>query len=342
MNAVLAMKADVNLWRAAFATYYQGKTDLAKNPQGYYDECIKDCDKLLKNMDDAIEEENKNKPVMKYPYNLIQNEVNPNIPRQSTAYNKIFGSGNSSESIFELQITGTNATNGYAKGIYNIYGIGKESPGLAIVPQTFLDSYQSDDLRKYSYTSYVPNAESGSNTYIVKYSAKSSPASDYRKSDDFDANWIIYRRTDVMLMKAEALVTRESADEDDFLEAFNIVNAINTRSREDTTNINQPMKFDSYKTKENAMKLVRDERKRELSFEGKRWYDLVRQALIEKKVDNILFVADKLGTIAEVVKTKMSTIDALFMPIYIDEIRYNKNLKQNPAFEDKNSSTEMN
>lgn len=293
-------------------------------------------------MDDAIEEENKNKPVMKYPYNLIQNEVNPNIPRQSTAYNKIFGSGNSSESIFELQITGTNATNGYAKGIYNIYGIGKESPGLAIVPQTFLDSYQSDDLRKYSYTSYVPNAESGSNTYIVKYSAKSSPASDYRKSDDFDANWIIYRRTDVMLMKAEALVTRESADEDDFLEAFNIVNAINTRSREDTTNINQPMKFDSYKTKENAMKLVRDERKRELSFEGKRWYDLVRQALIEKKVDNILFVADKLGTIAEVVKTKMSTIDALFMPIYIDEIRYNKNLKQNPAFEDKNSSTEMN
>lgn len=341
-NAVLAMKADVNLWRAAFATYYQGKTDLAKNPQGYYDECIKDCDKLLKNMDDAIEEENKNKPVMKYPYNLIQNEVNPNIPRQSTAYNKIFGSGNSSESIFELQITGTNATNGYAKGIYNIYGIGKESPGLAIVPQTFLDSYPSDDLRKYSYTSYDPNAESGSNTYIVKYSAKSSPASDYRKSDDFDANWIIYRRTDVMLMKAEALVTRESADEDDFLEAFNIVNAINTRSREDATNIYQPMKFDSYKTKENAMKLVRDERKRELSFEGKRWYDLVRQALIEKKVDNILFVADKLGTIAEVVKTKMSTIDALFMPIYIDEIRYNKNLKQNPAFEDKNSSTEMN
>jgi hypothetical protein len=43
-----------------------------------------------------------------------------------------------------------------------------------------------------------------------------------------------------------------------------------------------------------------------------------------------------------VVKTKMSTIDGLFMPIHIDELRYNKNLKQNPAYEKENSSTEMN
>ena len=79
------------------------------------------------------------------------------------------------------------------------------------------------------------------------------------------------------------------------------------------------------------------------SYEGKRWFDLVRLALKEKKTDKIKFVADKLGGGAAVVKTKMSTIDGLFMPIHIDELRYNKNLKQNPAYGEKEGSNmEMN
>jgi hypothetical protein len=107
-------------------------------------------------------------------------------------------------------------------------------------------------------------------------------------------------------------------------------------------NIKYPFKENDYLTADKAIKLVRDERLRELSYEGKRWYDLVRVALIDKKTDKIKFVADKLETGAAVVKIKMSTIDGLFMPIHIDELRYNKNLKQNPAYEKENSSTEMN
>ena len=137
------------------------------------------------------------------------------------------------------------------------------------------------------------------------------------------------------------MVARENVTEADCKEAFKIANTINTRSRIDTLNIKYPFKENDYLTSDKAIKLVRDERLRELSYEGKRWYDLVRVALIDKKTDNIKFVADKLESSA-VVKTKMSTIDGLFMPIHIDELRYNKNLKQNPAYEKENSSTEMN
>lgn len=349
-NAVLAMKADVNMWRAAFATYYDDtKYVQAGDVQKYYDECIQNCADVIANMDNALEEENKGKPVEKYPYNLIQNtgevkdKENSHI---STAYDAIFGaSKNSSESIFELQVQGDNISKGFAKGVYQVYGT-EGNPGLAVVPQGFVTAnYEEDDLRAYSFTnlkSFKQTATDNQNTCIVKYAAKSAPASNYRKSDDWDANWIIYRRTDVLLMMAEAMVTRDNATEEDFRAAFDIVKAINTRSRVDSTNVIDPLKVEKYLTKEESMELVRKERLLELSYEGKRWYDLVRLALREKKTDKIKFVADKLGSTGAVVKTKMATIDGLFMPIHIDELRYNKNLKQNPAYEKKNSSTEMN
>ena len=363
-NAVLAMKADVNLWRAAFAKYYEGTEYKLVNKEGtvyvnpsdalmYYNQCIQNCETLIKNMDNALwgddDDKKGNKRDEFYSvYNLIPNrgeakELKTN--HNSTAYDAIFGAKNSSESIFELQVPSDDTSKGTVKGVLNVYGT-DNSPGLACVPQGFIEkTYQEDDLRAYSFTNLKKfnqqSNASNSSICITKYVAKSSPAGNYRKSGDWDANWILYRRTDVLLMMAEAMVTREGATEDDCRKAFDIVNAINTRSRIDTTDIVRPFKVNDYLTADKAMELVRDERVRELSYEGKRWYDLVRLALREKKTDNIKFVADKLESGA-VVKTKMSTIDGLFMPIHINELRYNKNLKQNPAYEKKNSSTEMN
>ena len=363
-NAVLAMKADVNLWRAAFAKYYEGTEYKLVNKEGtvyvnpadaqtYYNQCIQNCETIIKNMDNALwgddDDKKGNKRDEFYSvYNLIPNrgeakELTTN--HNSTAYDAIFGAKNSSESIFELQVPSDETSKGTVKGVLNVYGT-DNSPGLACVPQGFIEkTYEEDDLRAYSFTNLKKfnqqSNASNSSICITKYVAKSSPAGNYRKSGDWDANWILYRRTDVLLMMAEAMVTREGASEDDCRKAFDIVNAINTRSRMDTTDIKRPFKVNDYLTADKAMELVRAERLRELSYEGKRWYDLVRLALRDKKTDNIKFVADKLESGA-VVKTKMSTIDGLFMPIHINELRYNKNLKQNPAYEKKNSSTEMN
>ena len=125
------------------------------------------------------------------------------------------------------------------------------------------------------------------------------------------------------------------------LHAFDIVKVINTRSRMDSTDIKKPLNGTNL-TKDGVLELVLKERLLELTFEGKRWYDLVRKALREKTTNNIKFVADKLDSNSGVVKSKMSTIDGLFMPIYIDELRYNKLLKQNPAYQDEDETTEMN
>ena len=212
--------------------------------------------------------------------------------------------------------------------------------------------YQDDDLRAYTYTNAKSlkggaDANTGGNsndthTRIVKYSAKASPAGAYRDKGDFDANWIVYRKTDVLLMMAEAMVNRPSASTEDFTESFNIVKAINTRSRVDSTNIKRPLDINSYMTQQSAAQLVLDERARELSYEGKRWFDLVRVALRDGSTNNITFVADKLDSNSGVVKSKMATIDGLFLPIYIEEMRFNKNLVQNPAYIREDESVEMN
>lgn len=355
-NAVLALKADVNLWRAAFATYYEGESELVQpgDAQRYYDLCVQNCQDAIDNMDRKLEEEwdKNNRPNVRYAYNLLQNyrDEDDRTSKLSTVYNEIFGFQNSEESIFELQIKDDNSTNGANKGIVNMYGTEGRS-GSVVVPSGFLSkNYTTDDLRAYCYTNAKTLSGTGGSSSsseptdicIAKYSAKESPATNYRSRDEFDANWIIYRRTDVLLMMAEAMVARPSAGVEDFTKAFDIVKAINTRSRMDTTNIVKPLQMNSYLTKDASLELVMKERLLELSFEGKRWYDLVRKALREKNTNGILFVADKLSSNASVVKTKMATIDGLFFPIHIDELRYNKLLKQNPAYEKEDSSTEMN
>ena len=346
-NAVLSIKADVCLWLAAFATYYEGETELvvAGDVQKYYDECIASCQAVIDNMEASFNESHNGKPVANdYPYHLIMNEGEVDDIKEtkiSTAYNQIFGAMNSSESIFELQITGDNATSGYCKGVPVMYGAEAKGAKL-IVAKNFMGKFENDDLRKYSYTTYpLTGGESAKDDfYVAKYTAGSSPANDFRKADNFEANWIVYRKTDVLLMMAEAMSAKPNANGEDFKEAYNIARVINMRSRQDTTRVSVPLVEPTERGA--ALSLVLDERARELSFEGKRWFDLVRKALRDKSTKDILFVADKLTANQDVLKSKMATIDGLFFPIHIDELRYNKNLKQNPAYADDDESMEMN
>ncbi len=363
-NAVLAMKADVSLWLAAFATYYEGESALVKSGdiEKYYSQCINSCDAVITSMNELY---NKDKTVKSNDkFCLIRNEGEElSKTKHSTAYNEIFGGKNSSESIFELQLDGENAKSnnefngGFAEGnmentgsIKGLYGANGNYAEV-VVPNSFLSKYENDDLRLYSYTT-KPVSSSGNDDEqnkkdiaVAKYTARTSPLPDsereYRQDNNYDPNWIVYRKTDVMLMKAEALAHRPSSGTEHFKQAFEIVDSINRRSREDVTNIKNPLQESSYLNREPCAQLVLDERARELAFEGKRWYDLVRVALREKSTKNITFVADKLDSNAGVVKSKMSTIDGLFFPIYIDELRFNKNLKQNPAYKNQESSTEM-
>lgn len=193
--------------------------------------------------------------------------------------------------------------------------------------------FKKSDLRQSSFL----NASASSSTddtqqyTVAKYTTRRSPAAgnNYRSSSKCDANWIVYRKTDVMLMKAEALALRNS-DESDLKTAFSLVKAVNDRS---LTTYNDSLTYDAFKTQSSMEKLVYDERQRELMFEGKRWFDLVRKALREHSTTNILtWIVKKLDSNAGAVQSKMSSINTLFFPISEDEMNVNPLLKQNEAY----------
>lgn len=157
------------------------------------------------------------------------------------------------------------------------------------------------------YINSAPDGDQYSKGYPAKYVCNSitvEPQSSsqipfkasYRGSTRSDRNWIFYRLTDIMLMQAEALVelagndlytTDENGDQvvdENLNRAFTIIWAINRRSLmtpnyNTTTSVTQGLvlKQDKYKTKDDMRELVQKERRRELMFEGKRWFDLVRR-----------------------------------------------------------------
>ena len=100
------------------------------------------------------------------------------------------------------------------------------------------------------------------------------------------ANVIYYRLSDIMLLAAEAysqLISQDAgdvtsdADVKNLYNAFKLVNAVNKRSIGEQV-LKDTLVLKNYKTKEAITNLVYEERHRELMFEGKRFYDLVRRS----------------------------------------------------------------
>ena len=348
-NAVLAIKADVNLWRAAFTEYFKANNDgniLANvDVQQYYTQCIANCREIMSNIDKIYAKNNPDNKKDDTPYHLYANHDDEAIKKgtyESLAFDKIFGDEakggeNSRETIFELQID-KSLSDGFSNGIVNIYGCSDKTRKVE-VPENFLKKYQYDDLRKYSYMDIPTGDGKVANIKVAKYISAASPATKNapRTAKNTTSNWIVYRQTDVMLMMAEALILQRAAGETEIKESFELVDAINRRSRVDSVNIVNPLK--APKDIVTAYELVMDERVRELAFEGKRWYDLVRRALRENSVEEIKKTADKLKdrADADALQNRMVSIHNLFLPINIYEIRFNKNLKQNPAYKDDSS-----
>jgi hypothetical protein len=133
-------------------------------------------------------------------------------------------------------------------------------------------------------------------------------------------------------MKAEALVQMGS---DHFEEAFKLVNTVSKRAVNSfSPGSGEVLKFDDYKESAEAMeKLVMDERHRELMFEGKRWFDLLRVAMRKGSSRELAnTVAEKQTTNISGVKIRLGDPNALFLPYYRNELRVNPYLKQNPAY----------
>ncbi|MBQ7966339.1 MAG: RagB/SusD family nutrient uptake outer membrane protein [Bacteroidaceae bacterium] len=271
------------------------------------------------------------------------------------AYNIIFGTGNSRESIFELNYSSekTMPSNG---AVSYYYGNEETYPGI-VKPAEFITTDMTLDrpnVYAHKYDSrYYENMQSTGTTYgINKYASNSSTVnasastpdaaygSMYAK-DNCYANWIVYRLTDVMLMKAEAMV--QLIDENDTTEnaaavrdsllrgAFEIVSVVNSRSSFASTE--GGISYGDFSSKTQMTNLVLDERNRELMFEGKRWFDLVRRAEREGNTSYLIAQVTRKGSDnASVVQSKLSRMDGLYWPYNKEELQVNPNLKQNPAY----------
>lgn len=272
-----------------------------------------------------------------------------------SAYTAIFGTGNSRESIFELNYSfdETMLSNG---AVSYYYGNSETSPGI-VKPAEFISTDMTLDkpsVYAHKYDSrYYENMQSVGTTYCInKYASNqcqlnasaSTPNAAYGSfyaKDNCYANWILYRLTDVMLMKAEAMV--QLIDENDTTDtaaavrdsllrgAFDIVVAVNKRSSFATTE--EGISYDEYRSKSQMTNLVLDERNRELMFEGKRWFDLVRRAERDGNTNYLIGQVTRKGSDnASVVQSKLSRMDALYWPYNKEELQVNPKLRQNPAY----------
>lgn len=350
-DAVRAIMADVSLWQAAFTQYKEG-SDTVMSPSciPYYDQCIVYCDSVINAMnllqETALKKANQGLSVSELnennPYYLIQESNIVGTQKTSNAYSTIFGSKNSTESIFELQFDGDNNANSTIPSFY-----GYSATTGTLLAGAFLASssvneplFETSDLRLTSFMNSGSSTASSSSDQtsevtVAKYATRNSPAATgtYRPSSENDANWIIYRKTDVMLMKAEALAIRNG--EGDLSQAFQLVKAVNDRS---ITIKADSLIQENYQDQPSIEKLVLEERQRELMFEGKRWYDLVRKALREHTTTNVLtWVVRKLESNASAVQSKMASMNTLFFPIYEGELDVNPLLIQNEAYETSSS-----
>ena len=268
------------------------------------------------------------------------------------AYGTIFGSGASRESILELIFADDN-TRLANHGLSFLYGNQKTMPGI-VKPADFITTDVSDasykvfcdkyDTRNYENLYKMSASQYGVAKYVCKSGMVSissteitSSASPSYPEEYCHANWILYRLTDVMLLKAEALVQMVDGDakteaNDSLLRAaYDIVSVINKRSNCATTYM--PITYANYSTKSQMENLVFEERARELMFEGKRWYDLVRRSLRDGNTSYLVQQVTRKGSDnANVVQAKLAKLDAIFWPYNLDELKVNPYLVQNPAF----------
>ncbi|MBQ8711230.1 MAG: RagB/SusD family nutrient uptake outer membrane protein [Prevotella sp.] len=336
--AVYALLADLYLW------------------QGEWQKCIASCDYVIEFKQKEYENLKRRLQNEVYLFNDIPLLMEKVESTSGHAYNEIFGTGNSFESLFELTFDETlnkDNKNFYLGGYYANYSSNQISNGQLMpydefygeLPTKGTDLFSTGDCRAYesiyqaSTTQYFIGKYAATRVTIDNSKANWKPSYSWRSTyrDNSKgyynyAHWIVYRLTDVMLMKAEALV---ELGEDHFEEAFTLVNAVSKRAVNSfAPGSGEVLKFSDYnESKEDMEKLVMDERQRELMFEGKRWFDLLRKARrTGSNKELATTVTKKQLTNRSGIQIRLADPNALYLPYFRDELKVNPYLKQNPAY----------
>ena len=354
-DAIYAMLCEMYLW----------KKD--------YDNCIRYAELVINSKKEAYEEEFQkggrnttllnNRTLMEERLNgypLVNDALSGSVFGE--AYEKIFIQGASRETIFELSYDANPYSSGMPSNsaISSLYGNTDTRMGYlaasgvvtADISTTsgrtiFEDKNKMLDARLYINCDGTDGNITKLSTRNISIMASSSTPGvgdrSYFESNNNASQWIIYRLPDIMLLEAEAICQQmREGSEQDVIEynaplldkAFTLVNAINKRSickvrLEDA----DTLKRNDYTTKSQMDELVKRERQRELMFEGKRWYDLVRYCLRAGNTDAVIAAVTRRDDVnSQFAQNFFKKMDAIFWPYNNDEMKVNKNLEPNPVF----------
>ena len=398
-KSIYALLADVYLWRASYKagnnqpfnkvilySNYSGtqtEAELISRHEDYdtdaasdYQQCVNYCD-LIINLAMQEEMESRNKSG-RYPGGAVQTLTLEDLlaPNESTsgggtnpsAYNTVFGSGNSNESIFELQVDGTSTSNSMVTSLF--WNIKDSKAGTFVCAASLFSATNEEgpdnlttsnvftptDYRRWG-TIRVPTSSEAVESNIIKYVAQSVTQTNsnntgklirnndptvttntivqgLRSNSNVNANWIVYRLSDIFLMKAEA-ITQLYTDDDNLRQAFNYVRTVFKRSnpaayKAGVAQRTDSLHYESFSGSDQIESLVLAERQREFIGEGKRWYDLVRYALRRgNTVDMLKLLSRRSSSNGSAITAKLSHMQSLYSPVYQSEIKNNGWLYQN-------------
>lgn len=361
-ESIYTLLADMYLWRAAKNASPDSVAKYGSKSQDDYQKVIEYCDAVL---DMYMERYDRDNPMgggtssenNENPYHLIR--MNANGGTQDVVddvYDEIFVQKNSRESILELQFDGSTNRNtclyNYRdnNGLYrhrdNNTGLLQASAPCQTVTRNIDNTsglFSQSDIRRWQSLVYT---EAGQRVYSIgKYTYQSITHDNLEDNSEgtenafiptgsFSSNWIIYRLSDVLLMKAEAITRLDAPTTEQLQDAFNCVTMILYRSNPSVTTDRDKLSFTDYQEPSQLFDLVMRERRREFFGEGKRWFDLVRMAEHDGTTTNMLtLLLTKYATNTNAVRAKLASMNSLYSPVYENELKVNPNLHQNPAWE---------
>lgn len=228
----------------------------------------------------------------------------------------IFSQGNTLEGIFELQFDSRLDQN---NSMYSVTRPQNNNFLASLYAMEILSPEVSKEIIRGN------GSLRSEDELIWKYLGQTPDGISFRSSaNQGSCNWIVYRLADVLLMKAEALSHLGRYEE-----ALSIINRIRERAyMEPVTSQNTINAFED---------LILEERAKELAFEGKRWFDLLRMGRrnnYERKERLIeLIISNVPATQKRVLASKLKDPYGWYLPIFEQEIVNNPNMVQNPYYQ---------
>jgi hypothetical protein len=246
-------------------------------------------------------------------YSLVPNYINAFLP----------GSQNRSEEIFAVQTTGAAGGTDLSTAEWawpREMGAGSPGGWGTYVPTTsLLELYPTGDYRReVSYFSHGPNPNGVDVTFYRPHVYKYRPTT---RPGPQDANWPLYRYAEILLMYAEA---QNELGHPEI--AAQYVNMVRARARNGTGSENRAQPADISTTlSQTAMReAILNERRMELAFESKRWFDQVREGF--EYFQSSMIANDTTAVAANISPAKM------LWPIPQTQIDLNPALQQNPGY----------